>query len=63
MLEYSFIGSADTVKYQMQAFVDKTQVDEIMVVTKIFDHTAKVHSYELLAQLQKNIKAEKIGLA
>jgi luciferase family oxidoreductase group 1 len=61
MLQYSFIGSGDTVKEQLQAFIDNTQVDELMVVSNIFDHAARVHSYELLAQI-KETKNEKKGL-
>lgn len=53
MLRYSFIGSPKTVKEEMQAFLDETQVDEIMVASHIFDHKARLHSYEILSELQK----------
>lgn len=49
MLLYSFIGSGDNAKAQMQSFVNSTRVDEIMVVSNIFDHAARVRSYELIA--------------
>ncbi|MEO5683876.1 MAG: LLM class flavin-dependent oxidoreductase [Chitinophagaceae bacterium] len=54
MLGYSFIGSAATIAPQLQNFIDSTQVDEIMVVSNIFDHAARVHSYKMLADLQHN---------
>ena len=56
MLDYTFIGAPETVKAEMQAFVDATQVDEIMVASQIFDHKARVHSYEIISELclQKN---------
>lgn len=50
MLQYSFIGNAANVQAQLQNFVDATQVDEIMVMSNIYDHEARVHSYELLKQ-------------
>jgi alkanesulfonate monooxygenase SsuD/methylene tetrahydromethanopterin reductase-like flavin-dependent oxidoreductase (luciferase family) len=49
MMEYSFIGSAETVRRQLEHFLDKTQVDEIMVASYIYDNAAKMHSYELIA--------------
>ena len=60
MLQYSFIGSADNVKAQMQSFVSSTQVDEIMAVSNIFDHAARIRSYELIAQLKQSKRVEKI---
>jgi luciferase family oxidoreductase group 1 len=50
MLRYSFIGGPKTVKEEMQAFLDETQVNEIMVASHIYDHTARVHSYEILSE-------------
>ena len=55
MLQYNFVGSAATVKEELQSFINRTEVDEIMVVSNIFDHIARVHSYEILA----NLKLEK----
>ena len=52
MLQYNFVGSAATVKEELQSFINRTEVDEIMVVSNIFDHIARVHSYEILASLK-----------
>lgn len=56
MLKYTFVGSAETIKPHMQAFADSTGVNEIMVASQIFDHRARVHSYEIVSGLclQKN---------
>jgi luciferase family oxidoreductase group 1 len=54
MLQYSFIGSSETVKNQMQEFVDSTGVDELMVVSNIFDHNARLRSYEIIAQFREH---------
>lgn len=47
----SIIGSPATVEEKLQAFVEMTQADEIMVAAHIFDHQARLHSYELISQL------------
>ncbi|MGV3541439.1 MAG: LLM class flavin-dependent oxidoreductase [Rufibacter sp.] len=49
MLRYSFVGSAATVHEEMQTFLDETGVDEIMVASNIYDHAARLRSYEILA--------------
>ena len=51
MLRYAFIGSPATVKEQLQLFVETTQADELMITSHIYDHSARVRSYELLAEL------------
>ena len=53
MLGCSFIGSADKVAKELQDFLKETQIDEIMVVSNIFDHAARVHSYEIIAGLKE----------
>jgi luciferase family oxidoreductase group 1 len=45
----SFIGAPDTVSAQMREFVERTQADELMVVSAIYDHAARLRSYELAA--------------
>jgi luciferase family oxidoreductase group 1 len=48
LLKYSFVGGPDTVKKGLQYFLDKTHADEIMVVSHIFDHVARLRSFEIL---------------
>ncbi len=49
LLRCSAIGSAQTVLRQTREFVDKTGADELMVTSQIFDHSARLRSYEILA--------------
>jgi luciferase family oxidoreductase group 1 len=49
MLKYAFVGSAQTVKTQLEAFLDETKLDEVMVTSMIYDHEARKRSYTLLA--------------
>jgi luciferase family oxidoreductase group 1 len=51
-LSCSAIGSPDTVRRQLQAFVDHTGADELMITSQIFDHPARLRSYEITAGLQ-----------
>ena len=51
MLKYSFLGSAATVRRGLEEFAGRTAVDELMVVSAIFDHAARLRSYELLASV------------
>jgi luciferase family oxidoreductase group 1 len=49
LLSCSAIGSPATVRAATEAFVARTGADELMVTSQIFDHAARVRSYELLA--------------
>jgi alkanesulfonate monooxygenase SsuD/methylene tetrahydromethanopterin reductase-like flavin-dependent oxidoreductase (luciferase family) len=43
------IGSASTVKDRLLDLVEATRADELMLTTMLYDHAARRHSYELLA--------------
>jgi luciferase family oxidoreductase group 1 len=45
----AFVGSLDTIRRDMRAFVDRMQPDELIVVSHIYDHAARVRSYEIVA--------------
>ena len=49
MLRYSFVGSPATVRDGLTEFIARTGVDEVIVATGVYDHTARLRSYELLA--------------
>jgi luciferase family oxidoreductase group 1 len=57
MLKYSFIGSKATVKAQVKAFMAKTQADELIAVTNIYDGQERIRSYELFAEIMKELNA------
>ena len=50
-LKTSIIGSPTTVKEREVEFVNQTQAHEIMVNGQIFDHGARLHSFEIVADL------------
>ena len=51
MLHYAVVGSADTVRRGLASFAAQTGADELMVVSAIHDHAARLRSYEILAGL------------
>ena len=51
MLECSAIGGPDTVRRAMHAFVARTGADELMISGMIYDHAARLRSYEIAAQV------------
>lgn len=56
MLSCSFVGSADTVAKGLEAFLERTGADELMVASAIYDHGARLRSYEILAGMQADMR-------
>ena len=50
VLSCSAVGSVETVKKGVEAFVARTGADELMITSQVFDHVARLRSYELLAE-------------
>jgi luciferase family oxidoreductase group 1 len=48
-LARSVVGTPATVRQGLEAFVAETGADELMVTSQIFDHAARLRSYELTA--------------
>lgn len=51
----SAVGAPDTVAASISEFVARTGADELMIAGQIFDHDARLKSYELLAGLAEPI--------
>jgi len=52
VLSCSAIGAPDTVRASLRAFIDRTGADELMITSQIFDHAARLRSYEITADLR-----------
>lgn len=50
-MKSSIIGNPEEVKIQLQEFIDKTQADELIINTAIYDHKARLRSYEIVAEV------------
>jgi luciferase family oxidoreductase group 1 len=49
MLACAFAGSAKTAREGLEKLIEKTRADELIVVSAVYDHAARLRSYELLA--------------
>jgi luciferase family oxidoreductase group 1 len=49
-LSCAVVGSPETVRQGVEAFVRRTGADELMVTAQIFDQTARLRSFEILAE-------------
>jgi len=58
MLKYSFVGNKQTVKKQVQAFLNQTKVDELIVVTPTHSLEDRIKSIRLFSEVMNNINAE-----
>ena len=53
-LRASVIGDPDMVRQQLQAFLDETQADELIINSMIYDHAARLRSYEIAMQATRS---------
>jgi luciferase family oxidoreductase group 1 len=51
VLSASAIGSPQTVQRGIEAFIARTQADELMITAQIHDHAARLRSYDIVANL------------
>ena len=54
-LSCAVVGAPDTVRQGIEAFARRTGADELMVTAQIFDHEARVRSFEILADVHKSL--------
>jgi len=54
----SVVGSPETVERGIDAFARRTGADEIMVTAQIFDHPARLRSFEITAQARDALAAQ-----
>jgi len=52
-LRWAVVGSPQTVREGLKTFIAHTDADELMVTAQIFDHGARLRSFEILAEAHK----------
>ena len=57
------VGDAKQIYDQVAEFVEKTQVDELIITAQIFDHDARCHSYSIAYEACANLQIESIAQA
>ncbi len=55
VLSFSAIGSPATVRDRLRGFIARTGADELIIAAQIFDHGARLRSYEIAAQAMADI--------
>jgi luciferase family oxidoreductase group 1 len=55
VLSCSAIGAPDTVQARMASFIERVQPDELIITSQMFDHRARLRSYEIVAALHANL--------
>jgi luciferase family oxidoreductase group 1 len=53
VLSASAIGSPDKVRREIEAFVERTGADELMITSQVFDHQARLRSFEIVAEAMR----------
>ena len=51
----SAIGSPATVRERLREFIRETRADELMIAGAMYDHRARLHSYEIAAQVRDEL--------
>ncbi|SDJ80512.1 LLM class flavin-dependent oxidoreductase [Sediminibacillus albus] len=49
----SIIGSPETVKQKLEAFIEQTEADELIINSQIFHQENRLRSYEIISELMK----------
>ncbi len=52
VLGCSAIGAPETVRKQIEAFIERTQPQELMITSQVFDHRARRRSFEIAANVR-----------
>lgn len=56
-LACAVVGGPDAVREGLRAFIERTDVDELMITAQIYDHASRMRSFELAAQARDALHA------
>ena len=51
MSQVSLVGSKETIRQQLESLIDQTGADEIIATSQVYDHAARIRSFELAAEV------------
>ena len=63
MLKYTFVGDKETVRQQTEEFMAQTGVNELMVVSNLYDAQERVKSYRIFSEVMQVITGKEAPLA
>ena len=55
VLSCTAVGSPQTVRAALTAFIARTQADELMITSQMFDHQARLRCYEITAEVRRTL--------
>ncbi len=55
MLTYAVVGGPETVRAGLSKFIELTAADEVMIAGQIFDHAARLRSFEIVAEAMQTL--------
>ena len=55
-LGVAVIGGPETVRQKLAAFLRQTQADEVMITSDVYEHAARLRSFEIAAQAWKELR-------
>jgi alkanesulfonate monooxygenase SsuD/methylene tetrahydromethanopterin reductase-like flavin-dependent oxidoreductase (luciferase family) len=55
-LRCSAVGSLQTVRQGMQSWLDQTGANEIIITGQIYDHQARLRSFEIAAEAAQGLR-------
>jgi luciferase family oxidoreductase group 1 len=58
MTRVSVVGSGDSVRQDLEALLEATGADELMLTGQIFDHQARLRSFEILAGVRESLSSK-----
>lgn len=61
MLARSIIGAPETVRAGLERLVEETGADELMIVSDVYDHRARLRSFEMIAEAGRDIAGSAAG--
>ncbi|MFT4584025.1 MAG: luciferase family oxidoreductase group 1 [Gammaproteobacteria bacterium] len=59
MLRYAMVGGPESVSTQLQAFIEATEIDELILTGQIYDHAARLRSFEIAGEIRSSLPAVK----
>ena len=60
MTRISVVGSPATVRRGLEILIDSTGSDELIITGQIFDHAARLRSFEIVSQVHETMAAERL---
>jgi alkanesulfonate monooxygenase SsuD/methylene tetrahydromethanopterin reductase-like flavin-dependent oxidoreductase (luciferase family) len=54
ILSHAIVGGPERVRSELTDLITRTSADEVIVASQIYDHAARVHSYEIVATVHEN---------